>query len=211
MVGRRSCFRGHSMETSVTILKPLFLTAVLSLAALSPSHAQQISPETRAWAATINLDANLNPKAAMTAADEEAFFRRYVVEYNKTWSPGPVARWSIAVPAALYQQSDRLFAFDLFPPADGFRGWQSYAAELTGIMQRSREFTVAPDLSTFRYARNGNVVWFANAFDAKGVTADGHPYAMRARQTVVLELIGDRWLVAHEHISTPFVPQPPKQ
>jgi ketosteroid isomerase-like protein len=199
------------METPVTILKSLLLAAALSLATLSPSQAQQMSAETGAWAATINLDANLNPKARMTPAEEEAFFRNYVIEYNKTWSPGPVARWSISVPAALYQQSNRLFAFDLFPPADGFRGWDSYASEMTGIMNRSREFTVAPDLATFRYARNGNVVWFANAFDAKGVTADGHPYAMRARQTVILELMGERWLVAHEHISVPFSPQPPKQ
>jgi SnoaL-like domain len=184
-------------------LKALVLAAALPLGALAPAAAEQLSPETRAWAATIRIDATLDPKAAMSTTEEEAFFRAYMIEYTKTWSPGPIARWSIAVPAAFYQQTDRLFAFDLFPPAD--------ASELTGIMRRSKEFEVAPDLASFRYARNGNVAWFSSSFEAKGVTMDGHPYAMRARQSVVVELIEGRWLVAHEHVSVPFSPQPPKQ
>ena len=43
------------------------------------------------------------------------------------------------------------------------------------------------------------------SIDVDGKTTDGTPYAMQACQTVVLEKIGDRWLVAHEHISAPFI------
>lgn len=191
-------------------MKYLLPITVAALLGSSNVALAQVPTETQAWSATINLQANLNPAKRMTPSEEEAFFKAYAVEYNKTWSPGPTERWDISVPASLYQQNDRLFAFDIFPPADGFRGWPAYSTTLTQIMRASSHFTVEPDLETFNYARNGNVVWFASAIDTKGVTREGIPYQQRGRQTVVLELIGDRWLVAHEHISAPFVPNSQK-
>lgn len=45
------------------------------------------------------------------------------------------------------------------------------------------------------------------SIDIDGKTNGEMPYAVQARQTVVLEKIGDLWLVAHEHISVPFIPR----
>ncbi|MEM7667430.1 MAG: nuclear transport factor 2 family protein [Pseudomonadota bacterium] len=178
----------------------------LSLTAL-PAHAAGngvIDAHAAEWAATIDFEANATAReAAMYEAD---FFRAFMVQYNETWSPGATSRFDIDVPAKFYQQTERLFAFDVFPPAEGFQGWDAYAEELTAIVARSSEFNVAMREDTFRYARNGDVAWMSASIDVDGKTADGTPYAMQARQTVVLEKIGDRWLVAHEHISAPFVP-----
>ncbi|MEM8796304.1 MAG: nuclear transport factor 2 family protein [Pseudomonadota bacterium] len=178
----------------------------LSLTAL-PAHAEGngvIDAQALEWAAMI--DFNANSAAREATMDEADFFRAFMVQYNETWSPGATSRFDIDVPATFYQQTERLFAFDVFPPAHGFQGWDAYSEELTAIVARSSEFNVAMREDTFRYARNGDVAWMSASIDVDGKTTDGMPYAMQARQTVVLEKIGDRWLVAHEHISAPFVP-----
>lgn len=141
-----------------------------------------------------------------SSEDEARFFRTFLEEYNRTWSPGPTSRFHIDVPGAFYLKSDRLFAFDLFPPTEGFKGWDAYAEELTSIVKRSSEFSLIFDPEHFRYARNGDAAWMSATFRATGVATDGFAYETEARQTVVLEKQGNRWLVAHEHISVPYVP-----
>jgi ketosteroid isomerase-like protein len=187
----------HSLATTTAI--------ALSLTAF-PAHAEGngvVDAHASDWAATIDFEANSTAREA--SMDEMDFFRGFMVQYNQTWSPGATSRFDIDVPSKFYQQTERLFAFDLFPPADGFQGWDAYAEELSAIVARSSEFNVYMREDTFRYARNGDVAWMSASIDVDGKTMDSTPYAMQARQTVVLEKIGDRWLVAHEHISAPFI------
>lgn len=136
--------RFHSALASAAAL------VALSLAPVS-AHAQgdgTIDAKAQQWAATIGFDANAASRAeAMGEAD---FFLGFMNEYNETWSPGSTDRFDIGVPARFYQQTDRLFAFDLLPPADGFEGWDAYAEALTSIVARSSKFNVRMHADTFR-------------------------------------------------------------
>ena len=189
-------------------LRSLFTTTAIALSlATMPVQAEsnnKIDLHASEWAAMIDFDANSISRE--TSMNESDFFLEFMIQYNNAWSPGLTSRFDIDVPAKFYQQSERLFAFDLFPPAEGFQGWDAYAEELTSIVSRSSEFNVRMREDTFRYARNGEVAWMSASIDVDGKTTDGTPYAMQSRQTVVLERVEDRWLVAHEHISAPFIP-----
>jgi ketosteroid isomerase-like protein len=140
---------------------------------------------------------------AMSAEDEYAFFRRYFVEYFKAWSPGTAA-FDLSVAAPFYRHDDRLTAFDVFPPVAGFAGWRAYAEELPKIMANTAEFNVTSAPDSFRYGRNGDVVWASMQFRATGRTRSGAPIDVPARTTLVLERSGGKWLIVQEHVSTPL-------
>lgn len=55
----------------------------------------------------------------------------------------------------------------------------------------------------FLVYRNGNVVWTISTFNIAG---DGSPISGGGRNTLVWERVNNQWLIAHEHVSTPFVP-----
>ncbi|MBA3923981.1 MAG: nuclear transport factor 2 family protein [Nostocaceae cyanobacterium] len=40
-----------------------------------------------------------------------------------------------------------------------------------------------------------------------GTFKNGSPISGSGRNTLIWEQVGDQWLIAHEHISTPIVPQ----
>lgn len=164
----------------------------------------KLPPEVLAWAQTINFDVNKDPGEGRSPTEDAEFFRNFIIEYNKSWSPGPTARWSVAVAGIFYQQTDRLFTFDMNPPVEGFKGWSAFEEGQKKIMRNSREFVATPRLETFRCERKGDVAWLGINFIAKGVTREGQPYEAEARQTVILEKFGDRWLIAHEHLSMPL-------
>lgn len=59
----------------------------------------------------------------------------------------------------------------------------------------------------FLVYRNGNVVWTVSTFNITGTLQKGLPISGSGRNTLVWERVGDQWLIAHEHISTPLVAQ----
>jgi ketosteroid isomerase-like protein len=182
------------------------LASPLAAAAQQPTRQ---APATAAWAGTIDYSVIQDPGRAMRPSEERRFFTRYMVESFKTWSPGP-APFDIAVPAPFYAQDDRLFAFDVFPPTAGdrgagFVGWAAYGTELTKIMANTAEFNVRPKPETLRYGRNGDVAWMSMQVDVSGRLKGGQPIAMPVRNSLVLERRGGKWLIVHEHVSTPFI------
>ena len=138
--------------------------------------------------------------------EKTAEFRKLLIDYYAAWSIPDDKAWSIAAAEKFYQRNDRMFGFDLNPPAEGFQGWAAYQRELTKIMSNYAKFRVMLGDRLAIY-RNGNVVWTVSTFDITGMLKNGSPIGGSGRNTLVWERIGDRWLIAHEHISTPFVPQ----
>ena len=180
---------------------------VAALVAPPPVRAQGTPDEAaiaqEAWAASIAPDANRDPGTVPADAERE-HFRRFMVEYFKSWSPG-AARFDIAVPAPWYRQDARFWAYDFLPPAEGFAGWAAYAEEISRTLHGFREFRIEPVPETFRYGRRGEVAWMSMAFRPSGVTVAGEAFGgLVARTSLVLERDGDRWFIAHEHVSAPL-------
>ncbi len=178
--------------------------------AMAQSQPNSRTPGTAAWAQSIDYSVINDPGRRMSAAQERAFFTRYMVENFKTWSPGAAA-FDISVPAPFYAQDGRLFAFDVFPPiagdrGAGFVGWDAYGAELTKIMSNTTEFHVRPKPETLQYRRNGDVAWMSMQVDVSGRLKSGQSIAMPVRNSLVLERTDGKWLIVHEHVSTPFAP-----
>jgi ketosteroid isomerase-like protein len=184
----------------------LCIAAIVTVLAPPLAHSQGApdgAAARQAWVAGIAADANRDPGAVPTEAERE-YFRRFMIEYFKSWAPG-TARFDIAVPAPWYRQDAQFWAFDFLPPAEGFSGWPAYAEEISRTLHGFREFRIEPLPETFRYGRRGEVAWMSMAFRPSGVLASGQAFGgLVARTSLVLERDGDRWLIVHEHVSAPL-------
>jgi len=185
----------------------LYAALVLAVMVASPLAVAQTAPDEasarRAWVAAIAPDANRDPGAVQADAERD-HFRRFMVEYFKTWSPG-TARFDIAVPAAWYRQDAGFSAFDFLPPAEGFSGWITYAEKISQTLHGFREFHTEALPATFHYGRRGDMLWMSMAFRPSGITAAGQAFGgLVARTSLVLERDGGRWLIVHEHVSAPL-------
>jgi SnoaL-like domain len=145
------------------------------------------------------------PGLAQTAsAQETEKFRNLLIDYYAAWSIPSDKPWNIATAEKFYQRSNRLFGFDLNPPAAGFQGWEAYKRELTAVMNNYSKFTVALG-DRFLVYRNGNVVWTISTFNIAGTLKNGSPITGSGRNTLVWERVDNQWLIAHEHVSTPVI------
>jgi ketosteroid isomerase-like protein len=147
-------------------------------------------------------------------AQKTAEFRKLLVDYYAGWSIPTNKPWNITMAEKFYQHNDRMFGFDFNPPAEGFQGWKAYKRELTAIMSNYSKFRVTLGDSRserlrqrFLVYRNGNVVWTVSTFNIAGTLKNGSPITGSGPNTLIWERVGDRWLIAHEHVSTPFIPQ----
>ncbi|MBW4515828.1 MAG: nuclear transport factor 2 family protein [Timaviella obliquedivisa GSE-PSE-MK23-08B] len=157
-----------------------------------------------------NLDplsrAEAQPQLNLTvSAQETEEFRQLLVDYYAAWSTPTDKPWTIARVEKFYQQNGRVFGFDISPPAKGFQGWEDYKRELTTIMSNYSKLTVTLG-DRFLVYRNGNVVWVVSTFDSLGTLKNGSSISGSGRNTLIWERVGDQWLIAHEHVSTPIVP-----
>ena len=149
--------------------------------------------------AQTQLDQTVSPQ-------ETEEFRKLLVDYYAAWSVPSDKPWNITMAEKFYQRNDRMFGFDFNPPAAGFQGWEAYKRELTTIMSNYSKFTVTLG-DRFLVYRNGNVVWTVSTFNITGTLKNGSPITGSGRNTLVWEQVGNQWLIAHEHISTPLAPQ----
>ena len=178
-------------------IEQILLGAAVAALMGEPASAQSKFSAAEAVAAITQRSPSLSAHA------EQEFFKRYYVEYFRAWSPGDSA-FDINQAAPFYRHDNRLTAFDIFPPVSGFTGWTAYAAGLSATMAATALFDIVPDPASFHYERNGNVVWMSMLFQAKGRLKSGAPIDVPGRNTLVLERQGARWLIVHEHISTPM-------
>lgn len=152
-------------------------------------------------ARSLATESQLNQQISSEELDQ---FRQLLIDYYSAWSISEDRPWDISGAERFYQQSDRLFGFDLMPPAEGFQGWEAYKAELTKIMSNFKTWTVTLGDRFLVYC-NGEVMWMISTFNTAGSLQDGTPVTSSGRNTLVLERLNNQWLIAHEHVSTPFV------
>lgn len=175
---------------SLAVVLPLSVTGAIACSNLDRPNRAEAKPQ-------------LNKTVSAQETEE---FRKLLVDYYAAWSVPSGKPWNITTAEKFYQRNDRMFSFDFNPPAEGFQGWEAYKRELTTIMSNYSKFTVTLG-DRFLVYRNGSVVWTVSTFNITGTLKNGSPITGSGRNTLVWEQVGNQWLIAHEHISTPLTPQ----
>ncbi len=147
--------------------------------------------------------ADTQSELTQISTQETAEFRNLLVDYYEAWSIPKDKPWNIANAEKFYQRNERMFGFDFNPPAEGFQGWEAYKRELTKIMNQYSKFTVALG-DRFLVYRHGNVAWTVSTFNIAGSLKNDSAISGSGRNTLIWERVGNQWLIAHEHISTPL-------
>ncbi|HLY54832.1 MAG TPA: nuclear transport factor 2 family protein [Stellaceae bacterium] len=104
----------------------------------------------------------------------------------------------------LYKRDDDFTAFDLAPPNTGYHGWAAYAEAWYKIMNKYAHFemTLYDDLRVFH---RGDVAWTSASFNVKGRSVAGDSFDKDGRVSLVWVREDGRWLITHEHVSSPRV------
>ncbi len=176
------------------LLLLLAALVILTTSAICPNLSQPAQAATQ-----------LQFKQTLSAQQIEEF-RQLLGDYYAAWSIPNDKPWNITTAEKFYQHNERVFGFDFNPPAEGFQGWEAYKRELTKIMGNYSKFTVSLG-NRFLVYRNGDVIWTVSTFNITGTLQDGSPISGSGRNTLIWEQVDNQWLIAHEHISTPFVAQ----
>ena len=114
------------------------------------------------------------------------------------------AAWSTLNPdnvAVYYAKDANLAFFDMAPLK--YSGWTAYDQGVRGMFSafESLKLTVGDDLQA---TRRGDVAWTTGTVHASVVHKGGSPMEMDARQTLIWEKKGGKWLIVHEHMSAPL-------
>ena len=144
---------------------------------------------------------------ASAAADATNLeLRRLVDEYNKALSQGE-APFNIERVAHLYKRDEDFMAYDLSPPNGGYSGWRSYETAWYQIMAKYASFYLEAN-DDIRIKHVGDVAWSTFSFRVRGERRGGQPYNAEGRVTLIWVRENSKWLITHEHASTPRLPPP---
>ncbi len=149
------------------------------------------------------------PMSAASSSEHAATLEleRLVDDYNKALSQGE-APFDIERVAHLYKRDDGFMAYDLSPPNGGYAGWRSYEAAWHRIMANYASFHLEAN-DDLRVKRVGDVAWASFSFRVWGARQGGLPYQAEGRVTLIWLRENGKWLIAHEHVSTPRTPPAP--
>jgi ketosteroid isomerase-like protein len=100
-----------------------------------------------------------------------------------------------------YSANDETVLFDVAPMKDV--GWRNQKQRLRGVFESFEDFEMAPD--DIHIKTHGQVAWVATTWKAKVLLKEGTQLNHEGRATFVLQKMGDRWFVVHDHISVPLV------
>ncbi|MET0658763.1 MAG: nuclear transport factor 2 family protein [Steroidobacteraceae bacterium] len=132
-----------------------------------------------------------------------------VDEYNNALNQGR-GPFDLARAAHLYKRDDQFTAYDLSPPNAGYVGWKEYERAWYEIMSNYASFHIKAN-DDLRIGHRGDMAWTAFSFKVWGERQGGAAYDAEGRATLVWLREGARWLITHEHVSTPRQPPTPSR
>jgi ketosteroid isomerase-like protein len=102
----------------------------------------------------------------------------------------------------LYKRDEDFTAYDVAPPVGGYIGWKAYAKGWDHLLGKFSQFNfeINDDLRVFR---RGEVAWASMSCATSGKSADGAPFRKELRLTLNFVNDDGKWLIVHEHCSTP--------
>lgn len=111
--------------------------------------------------------------------------------------------------APFYSDEAGVHFFDLAPLK--YTGWKEYEAGTKQVFQdfATMKVTLNPDA---RVEQHGAVAWGTATARFEVTKKDGSKLPpLDARWTLIWEKKGSKWLIAHEHVSTPLPDEPEKK
>ena len=101
------------------------------------------------------------------------------------------------------QEPDRVF-FDIAPLK--YTGWAAYSDGFRQVSAdfKSIHFQLNDDINVNRHG--ASFAWATATFHAEFEMKDSSTTSMEGRWTVIWQKFGRKWLVVHEHVSSPLPP-----
>lgn len=133
--------------------------------------------------------------AAKPAVDAE--FNKMIEEYYTAWStlnPDNAAKY--------YAKDADIVFYDVAPLK--YNAWSEYRA---GVIKAFTEPMISGKLAPYddlKVTRRGNIVWTTVTFHLSAKPKAGGAMELECRHTAIWEKRGGKWLIVHEHVSTPL-------
>ena len=145
------------------------------------------------------LTASAQTKSKPASKTLEAEFKSMITRYYAAWSsldPDKAAEF--------YAKDADIVFYDIAPLK--YNGWSEYKE---GVKKNFTEQVVSGSGSLvpkddLKVTRRGNIVWTTVTFHLSGKLKAGGAMELEGRHTAIWELRGGKWLIVHEHVSTPL-------
>ena len=136
------------------------------------------------------------PQSKMSIESE---FKEIITRYYAAWStldPDKAAEY--------YAKDADITFYDIAPLK--YNGWSEYKE---GVKKNFTETVVSGSGSLvpkddLKVTRRGNIVWTTVTFHLSGKLKAGGAMEIDGRHTAIWELRSGKWLIVHEHVSTPL-------
>lgn len=157
------------------------LAVVLAIALMSPIAA--------------SVSAQTKKAPAKTALEAE--FKVIIAEYYTAWStldPDKAAKY--------YAKDADIIFYDVAPLK--YNGWAEYKA---GVIKAFTETMSSGKLTPnddLKVTQRGNIVWTTVTFHLSAQPKAGGSMELDCRHTAIWEKRGTKWLIVHEHVSSPL-------
>jgi ketosteroid isomerase-like protein len=137
------------------------------------------------------------------APSDMDLLRQGVTAWEAGWSSGD-RRFSMTLVDDLYDHSDRFLEFDTISPAGTVtQGYQGFKARWEPIMQASTQAKTAID-DNLKVTTDGQMGLTTFTFKTEFIDRQtAEKYAEHAHASMVWEKQAGRWVIIHEHVSSP--------
>lgn len=123
-------------------------------------------------------------------------FTQIIKDYYAAWNSG-----SLDKAGEYYAKSPDLVFYDVAPMK--YQGWSEYRAGVEKIFFANYTGVHLEPYDDLKITRRGPVVWTTLTFKLTGAGKDGKTLALDCRHTAIWERQAGKWLIVHEHVSTP--------
>jgi ketosteroid isomerase-like protein len=124
-------------------------------------------------------------------------FAQIINEYYAAWNSGDLDK-----AAVYYAKAPEFVFYDVAPMK--YQGWSEYRAGVEKIFFANYTSVKLEPYDDLKITRRGTVVWTTLTFKLSGTAKDGKMLNLDCRHTAIWEKQNGKWLIVHEHVSTPL-------
>lgn len=138
--------------------------------------------------------------AAQTQTGRMDEFAQIIKDYYAAWNSGKLDK-----AAEYYTKSPDLVFYDVAPMK--YQGWSEYRTGVEKTFFANYTVVHLKPYDDLKITRRGPVVWTTLTFKLSGTAKDGKMLDLDCRHTAIWEKHAGKWLIVHEHVSTPLPSQ----
>lgn len=134
---------------------------------------------------------------AESKANDASEFKDLIHQYCAAWSTGNTDN-----PAKLFAKESNLVFYDIAPLK--YTGWEEYKQGVQKTFFETMTTVTLTPKDDLAVTRRGNIAWTSVTGHVSAKMKDGKGLELDYRHTAVWEKRGGKWLIVHDHISTPL-------